>query len=235
MKRLVKGLFILIMIFGTVLPIPYILRQPETYQHVIKGVNRQATMSATRLNEALNTENRNILKEVIDEVEQEKTGHDRIGKLQDITRVSFEVPKYADVDSVFKDIALHLFILTKDTVNVFDQLLPSVNILHNYFTLLDNLTKSPNKEIMQTLHKLFRSSLLQMAQEVYGNALYYQQHGNPERAHELMNIAQALVYRLKDTNDQAKKLYNKISTQQPVPFIKELQELGVMATGGMGR
>jgi hypothetical protein len=236
MNRLFCGLSfltLLLIVIGTVRSIPYILRQPKTYEHVVKGTHALQTISPARLQAAMDENHRRVLYEVIKEVEREKTGFDRINMLQNLTRVSFEVPKYEDIDTIFKNIELHLYFLTKQTVNVFDQLLPSINIVHNYFALLEDITIGENKKIFKKLHDLFRTSLLAMARETYGQANFYQAQGQTDQAHELMNIAQALVFRLKETNSQAKALYNEIEAHQPVPFIKELQELGALATGGL--
>lgn len=236
MKRWIQSLIFFIsssVVVETLRSVPYIMRQPKTYQHVVKGVHALGTLSPKRLNEALDVEHKKVLRGIIARVESSKTGHEKIGNLQDIVRVSFEVPKYADVDTIFKNISTHLFYLTKRTVNVFDQLLPSVNIVHNYFALLEESTKGENKELFTKLHNLFRLGLLGMAQEVYAQANFYQARGQKDTAHEYMNVAQALVYRLKETNSQAKALYNEIEAHQPVPFVKELNELGILATGGL--
>ena len=126
----------------------------------------------------------------------------------------------------------HLFIITNRTINVFDQLLPSVNILHNYFNILEEISLGETKKLMRRLRGIYRSLLLGTAREVYGEAEYYRQQGMTTQAHNRITIAQALLYRLKESDDEAKKLYKKLDTYQPVPFEKEIQELGIMATGG---
>lgn len=226
---------LLLVVVGILRSSEYLITQPKTYEHVVKGAHTVSTLSPRRLQEALDIDHKNHLKKVIDEVQRQQTGHDRIAALRTIIRVSFEVPKYADIDTIFKNINLHLFFLTKRTVNVFDQLLPSVNIVHNYFALLEQVTTGENKEIFTKLHDLFRGALLAMAQEVYAEANFYQARGQVNLAHERMNIAQALVFRLKETNAQAKTLYNEIETHQPVPFVKQLHEIGALATGGLTR
>ena len=214
--------------FG-VLAIPYIVRQPQTYQHVVKGVHAQGLLTARELNDAMDMEHRHILEGIIADVLRKPTARERIRVLQGMGRLSFEYPKYEHVVDVFKDMNLYLFYILKTTVNVFDQLLPSVNILHNYFYLLENLAIGANKKLFRRLRGIFRTSLIGVAKELYGEAEYYRRRGHTYEAHNRILIAQGLLYRIKDTNSEAKKLYKELDTHQPVPFVKELQKMGVMA------
>ncbi|MGE0207358.1 MAG: hypothetical protein AB7R69_05925 [Candidatus Babeliales bacterium] len=210
----------------------YIIRQPKTSESVVKGVHVQNILSAQELNKALDTEHREQLSALIRKIKGKSTAEERLAELSNIGRLSFKYPEYAHVVDFFKDMERHMFYISKTTVNIFDQLLPSVNILHNAFILLSQLTTGEDQKIFKTLHNFFEVILFDLAWQRYREGLYFRNKGDKQEFINYITIAQALIFRLKETNPRAAKFFAKLDTYQPVPFIKEIQHLGGMAKGG---
>ncbi len=228
MKRFTLISLLLLGIFCVALPIQYIIRQPQPAQHVVKGVAYEAQLAPEHLDD-IDADHRITLNGLLDEADRKKTGRKRLIALQLISTVGTANPY---VDKVFSNISLNLFTMLKRTVRIFDVLLPAVNTLHNYFDTLERLSTGATKKLFTRLHRFFIVSQLMLAKEYYGWALWYQDKGLKDKMMNIVTIAQALLYRIKDENAEALVLYNKLDKFQPVSFAEEVKKMGVVATGG---
>ena len=219
---------LLLGIFCVAFPIQYIIRQPQPAEHVVKGVAYEAQLAPEHLDD-IDADHRITLSGMLDEADRKATGRKRLIALQRISNVGTANPY---VDKVFSNIGLNLFTMLKRTVRIFDVLLPAVNALHNYFDTLEKLSTGATKKLFTRVHRFFITSLLMLAKEYYGWALWYQQRGLKDKMLNIVTIAQALLYRIKDEDAEALRLYNELDKFQSVNFAEEIKKMGVVATGG---
>lgn len=211
-----------------VLPIPYIIRQPQPAEHVVKGVAYEAQLTPKHFDD-IDAEHRILLTNLLDQANKKTTARQRFIALQSISTVATANPY---VDRVFSNISLNLFTMLKQTVRVFDVLLPSVNLLHNYFATLQNLSTGASKKVFTRLHRFFIVTLKSLAKQYYGWALWYKKRGFKKRSLHMITLAQALLYRIKDEDAESLELYKELDKYQPVSFDEEVKLMGVVATGG---
>jgi hypothetical protein len=209
---------------------PYIIRQPQPASYVVRAASYQAALSPNDFQGIMTEPGRRLeLENLFLAVQGARTGIERLKILKHIERISTGDP---ELNRVFSNIGLQISILLKTTVKIFDDLLPAVNVLHNYFSLLQRLSTGPVHQAFANLHQAFLISLRMAASDFYGHGLWYYQHGNKKEGLHLMTIAQALLYRIRQEDSESMKLFKEIDTYQQVPFDTEADLMGIVATGG---
>jgi len=223
--------FIGLLSLGTifvVLPIPYIIRQPQPAQQVVKGVSYESALMPFHMAD-MDVHDRLALHDLLDKANRKDNAHDRFIALQKIRSIGTD---NAYINYVFSNISLNIFTILKKTVRVFDVLLPAVNALHNYFETLRDLSDGATQKTFIRLHQFFIRNLKQLAQQYYGWAIWYKNRGFNNDALTYITLAQALLYRIKDEDPQSLALYKELDTYQPVSFEEEVKLMGIVATGG---
>jgi hypothetical protein len=219
---------LLLSIVFIVLPIPYIIRKPQPAQEVVKAASYEAVIAPQNI-AAMDTKDRLILDDLITQADKEATPRKRFIRIEEINTIGTD-NEY--LNHVFSSISLNIFTILKQTVRIFDVLLPAVNVLHNYFVTLQNLSTGENKKVFIRLHKFFIRNLKGLARQYYGWAIWYKNRGFKKKELNMITLAQALLYRIKDEDAESLALYKELDTYQPVSFDKEVNLMGIVATGG---
>lgn len=206
----------------------YVLRQPERSQQAVYSAYYQDILTPADVN-SIEPVDRDAIASILNQVERFNTGNDRLLALRRIARVDTPSKR---MDIVLVSINTNLLVLTKETVKIFDTLLPAVNTLHNYFQLIEEFAADDAfKKIWARAYRLFKSSLILKAQELYAKALALKAKGSYPEALKEISHAQALLYRLKNESEQAKALFDELDKYQPIPFDQELKRLTAIGLG----
>jgi hypothetical protein len=206
----------------------YIVRQPQPYINIMRAVEYQGALSPIDFQDITAT-HRNTLEHILSEAQKKSTGLEQLRALESINQAGIA---NIQLSQVLNAMSTSIGFLTKRPINVFEQLLPNVNILHNYFSLLEQLATGATKEVFAKLHRFFAQALLRSARETYAQAMHYLYYKNESVANDYIAIAQALLFRLKDTDPLVQRLYQEYDKHHPTSFKREIQQLGIYATGG---
>lgn len=210
----------------------YFLRQPEPPQNVEEAATYQAYLTRGFIAD-LDVEHRLLLEDFIKETQRKTEGYERLRSLEALSSLNLDNPF---VDGAFKDISINIGRILSRTIRIFDVLIPTMNLLHNYFDILERLSEGPSLEVFRALHRTFLVSLKRYADQLYREGLWYQNRqrtvlGYREEALRHFQIAQGLLYVMKDFDPEALELYNTLDALEPSEFREELKRMGTIARG----
>lgn len=223
---------IAVFLFFTVHAEEYFLRQPEPPQNVEEAATYQAYLTRGFIAD-LDVEHRLLLEHFIKDTQRKKSGYERLRNLEKLGSLNINNPF---VDGAFSDISICIIRILKRTIRIFDVLIPTMNLLHNYFETLEKLSEGASLAVFQALHRTFLVSVKLYASQLYREGLWYwnrkrTEAGYREIALRHFQIAQGLLFRMKDFDSEALDLYNTLDELEPSKFHAELERMGKVARG----
>ncbi|MEX0939882.1 MAG: hypothetical protein WDZ41_00815 [Candidatus Babeliales bacterium] len=209
-------------------------------ENVMMGMKYEAMVTPQVLYN-IDANHRDLLEQIIREAYRRDTGE---GRLIALGRIGMLNSGNRELNAVFMNMGISLTLINKDSVGIYQQLVPTVSLMQQYFNTLIRHSSGLTHKIFTRMNRLFRSTLFLRAWELYQEALsllrvpqqeqtLYMEMSVPQQALQLITRAQALLFHLKDTSIEARALYDQLDTYQPVPFAREAQAMATMMTGGM--
>lgn len=214
-----------------------VIRQPAPVDFVVNAASYLTLLKTKHLDD-IDAVERIALSNLLNDIARRKDVMEQLALLRTISSVHTGNQYVDNVLDTMSDIATTIGI---KTVRVFDVLVPTINVLHNYLTALVTLSSNETQKVLQRLYNVYMSVLKGVADRYFREGLWYlrnnvyeAEYGPGNTGLFMMSLAQALLVRLKDIDEEARVLFEKIDTYQPVSFNKELELLGYRVAGKAG-